>query len=504
VQTETDPQRFQRFIEDSSGMPGGHAEAVLYPQTPGDVVDALQDANARHMSVTISGNGTGITGARVPFGGRVLATERMDRIFDIGMDLQTREGYAIVQPGVTLAELKDEVAKQGWAYMPDPTETSCFLGATLATNASGARSFLWGPTRAHVRELDVILASGEKIHLRRDKVHAAADGTVTLPIEGGGERTLKVPFRSGPRTKNSAGYYLEPGLDAVDLFIGMEGTLGFISQVEVRLVHAPRSYFAGIVFFTDDAGALRWVDAIKKRSRLPHSSADSKLQASAIEYMDAHSLDLIRSATVSSEGGRGVPLPTQARAAVYFEQAVQASQNEDSLLEDWLASMDAEGISADDCWMAQDVRTMGQLKEWRHQIPVQINERLRRKGLPKIGTDLAVPDAGFPTLWAYYQKVLAEWGGAYAIFGHIGDNHLHINFIPESPEDVTRAKTLHLAMAKEAVRLGGTVSGEHGIGKTKHALLDVMVGAEGIAGMRQVKKALDPEGILSPGNVFPV
>src|ERR1019366_3635403 len=149
---ESDPQRFARFCEDSSGLPGGYADAVVFPQSTSDVADIVRDANATRTPLTIAGHGTGITGAGVPWGGLILATGRMDRIFDIGIDLQTREGFAIAQPGITLTDLKAAVAKQGWSYMPDPTELSCFLGATLATNATGARSFLWGPTRAHVRE----------------------------------------------------------------------------------------------------------------------------------------------------------------------------------------------------------------------------------------------------------------------------------------------------------------------------------------------------------------
>src|SRR5207302_1224907 len=140
-------------------------------------------------------------------------------------------------------------------------------GATLATNASGARSFLWGPTRAHVRELDVVLADGETLHLRRGQVRAAVDGTLTLPLANGQTRTVTVTCLPQPPTKNAAGYFLAPGFDAVDLFIGQEGTLGVITQVEVRLLHAPSGTFSGIVFFPHDAAALRWVQSIKALSR---------------------------------------------------------------------------------------------------------------------------------------------------------------------------------------------------------------------------------------------
>jgi D-lactate dehydrogenase (cytochrome) len=499
---QADSSAIGRFLQDSSGLKGGHAAGAVFPQTTADVQDFLREANALKTPVTIAGNGTGITGARVPFGGLVLATERMDRFFDMGLDLQTREGYAVVQPGMTLAELKATVAQEGWAYMPDPTEASCFLGATLATNASGARSFQWGPTRAHVREIDVVLASGDLVHLRRNQIRASPDGKLDLPLASGETRTVRVSFVKQPLTKNSAGYYLAPNFDAVDLFIGQEGTLGVITQAEVRLIQAPHQIFSGIVFFPNDAVAFRWAETIKKKSRAPKGHSSSKLQAGAMEYMDARSLDLLRRAPAGE--GRLAPIPTQAQAAVYFEQSVHADQKEELLLEDWLGTLEDQGVSADYCWLAQDDRTRAQFQEWRHQVPVQINELLHRRQLPKIGTDLAVPDTAFPELWSHYQRALSEWGKEYAIFGHIGDNHLHINFIPNAAEDVDRARELHLRLAREAVRLGGTVSAEHGIGKTKHALLEAQYGTEGVEAMRRVKRELDPNGILSPGNVFPL
>lgn len=502
---QTDPASTRRFCEDSSGLPGGHTDGVFFPRNTNEIGDILREARATKTPVSIAGNGTGLTGARIPFGGWVLATERMDRIFEIGVDLKEKEkqGYAVVEPGVTLSELKTAVSQQGWTYRPDPTESSCFLGATVATNASGSRSFLWGSTRQHVRGLDVVLASGDSVYLERGQVVAQADGTLDLPTSDGTLR-LKLSYRKGPATtKNSAGYYLEPGLDAVDLFIGQEGTLGVITRVEVRLFESPASEFSGIVFFNNDEEALSWGETIKQRSRASRSRDANTLQATAIEYMDEHSLDILRTSE-PGETRSGPSIPLDARAAIYFEQAVTRHQNEDRLLEDWLKTLEAQGVPAERCWLAQDARNREQLHEWRHQIPMRINERLHRKGLPKIGTDLAVPDSAFPELWRFYQQALKEWGGDYAVFGHLGDSHLHINLIPDNAAAVERGRAAHLAMAREAVRLGGTVSAEHGIGKSKHALLQIQLGDSGIAGLRAVKKSLDPEGILSPGNVFPV
>src|SRR6202035_2522988 len=170
--------------------------------------------------------GTGVTGARVPFGGWVISLEKLTH-------LEIREGHAIAETGVLLRDLHAAAQRTGQFYPPDPTETSASLGGTIATNASGARSFRYGATRRWVERLRVVLADGSVLDIARGEAIDFDPGTMPLPDV----------------TKNTAGYLLRPGMDWVDLFIGSEGTLGVITEATLRLLPAPAAVLAGVVFF---------------------------------------------------------------------------------------------------------------------------------------------------------------------------------------------------------------------------------------------------------------
>ena len=151
-----------------------------------------------------------------------------------------------------LSDLQLAVDHEGLLYPPDPTERGCYIGGNVATNASGARTFKYGPTRNYISRLKVVLASGEVLDLRRGAVHADARGILRL-----GSIELKLPNYRRPATrKNASGYFVAPGMDAIDLFIGSEGTLGVICEIEVRLIPKPQGLLSGVVFFADEADVL--------------------------------------------------------------------------------------------------------------------------------------------------------------------------------------------------------------------------------------------------------
>ena len=169
--------------------------------------------------------------------------------------------------------------------------------------------------------------------------------------------------------------------------------------------------------------------------------------------------------------------------------------------------MTACGGGADATWLATTDRELERLKYFRHAVPEAVNLLIdeRRKtvpGLPKLGTDMAVPDAALERVWALYHEGLARHGLDYVIFGHVGNNHLHVNILPRTLAEYETGKSLYLEWAEAIVGMGGTVSAEHGIGKFKVALLQTLYGAEGVAQMRAVKRAFDPEGLLNRGNLF--
>ena len=248
--TKSQPDEIQSFIEDSSHVRGGFAERVLFPETAEEVAEVLLQASTDRTPVTISGAGTGTVAGRVPFGGIVLATDKLNQIKEIVHD-DFGGGHAVAEAGVILGDLQRAVESEGLLYPPDPTERSCFLGGTVATNASGARTFKYGPTRNYVERLKISLANGEVIDLRRGELYADANGRIAVTLPSGQSIETQLPTYRMPQVrKNASGYYVSPGMDAIDLFIGSEGTLGVIVEIEVRLLPKPAGLLSGVVCFT--------------------------------------------------------------------------------------------------------------------------------------------------------------------------------------------------------------------------------------------------------------
>jgi FAD/FMN-containing dehydrogenase len=394
------------------------------------------------MPLTISGGGTGLTGGRVPQGGWVVSLENFTR-------LEVHEGYARVGAGLFLRDLK----ASNQFYAPDPTETWAALGGTMATNASGSRSFLYGSTRRHIQALRVATMDG-KIHeyRRGDKVD--------FPIPD-----VPVPNT----TKHTAGYYLRPDLDWIDLFIGSEGTLGILLEAEVILLPTPAELLTAVVFFASDEAAL---DAVEAWQKIPGLRM--------LEYMDSHSLAL---------------LDNPHKAALLIEQIGDEPHD---LLEQADALWDAS-------WFANNAADRERFRVFRHSLPERVNDTVRRNGSLKMGTDFAVPLGRNRDMLKIYRDACDKYfPNQYVIFGHIGDAHLHVNLLPTTSAEQTTAKELILHLAREAVALGGTVSAEHGVGKRKAHLLALQFNQDQIHSMKKVKRHLDPEWRLGVGSLFPI
>ena len=442
------------YLEDASGL-HGHAERVIVPADEAAVAAALRDASAAGIPVTAGGAGTGVTGGRVPFGGWVLSLEKLTR-------LEVHPGYAIVGAGVLLRDLHAAAQASGQFYPPDPTETGASIGGTIATNASGSRSFRYGSTRRWVEVLRVVLADGSVREFARGQAIDFEPPAIPLPEV----------------TKNTAGYLLRPGMDWVDLFCGSEGTLGVITEARVRLLPAPKAVLGGVVFFPDDDSALDAVDHWR--------------DARMLEYFDVHSLRLMRS--------RFPEIPEKAAAALLIEQELESE--EDPEIDRWLERIEAAGALAEDSWFALSANDRERFRRFRHGLPEIVNDTVRRSGAMKMNTDYAVPLPQNRAMLAYYrQRLEEEFPGRYVIFGHIGDAHVHINLFSD-PANPEHAKEVLADLARRAVALGGTVSAEHGLGKRKAHLLEMQYGPEHLAAMRAVKQRLDPGNILGRGTLL--
>src|SRR5215831_7881844 len=178
--TKSEPDEIQDYLSDASHVSGGYAASVLFPETAAEVAAALAGATRDQTPLTISGAGTGTVSGRVPFGGSILATDRLNTIKSIEGD--SHGGHAIVEAGTRLIDIQRAVELQGLIYPPDPTERTCFIGGNISTNASGARTFKYGPTRNYVEALKIVLACGDVVDLRRGDLRAGPDGRFQIPL----------------------------------------------------------------------------------------------------------------------------------------------------------------------------------------------------------------------------------------------------------------------------------------------------------------------------------
>jgi D-lactate dehydrogenase (cytochrome) len=321
-----------------------------------------------------------------------------------------------------------------------------------------------------------------------------------LETESGAKIKAKLPTYRQPNVrKNTSGYFSGEKLDAIDLFIGSEGTLGIITEIELKLLPKPESFFSGIVFFENENDLLNFVNEAREISfqnrkiQNPKSEIQNPFDASLLEYFDEKALRFI------SE--KFPEVPENAKGAIFFEQETDA-ETEDVLLEKWNELLEKHGADLEKSWFTTTENDREKMRQFRHALPVSVNERVVRNRQKKIGTDMAVPDDRFASFLKFYKEKLNESNLDYVIFGHIGDNHLHANLLPKNDREAERARHLYGRFIAQAIMLGGTISAEHGIGKLKSKYLQVMYGERFLNEMAELKRAFDPNKILGRGNMF--
>lgn len=479
MQVRTQINDLQNYLTDASNIQGGYADKLFIPESDDEIAQIVRDANACKTPVAISGARTGTVGGAIPFGGYIISLEKLNKI-----QIDKKSKMATVGAGVILADLQKAVDAEGLFYPPDPTEWSCQLGGTVATNASGARSFKYGATRDYVNALKVVLANGQLVELRRGEVLADANLLTLADIKA------KVPSYERPNVrKNVSGYYNKTPLDAIDLFVGSEGTLGVVTEIALKLLAKPKGFFSGVVFFEKDHDLLTFVEAAKGKT----FASVSCIEPTLLEFFDANALRFIAEKFPETPSGMS--------GAIFFEQETTA-ENEDSLLEAWNALLEKHNADLERSWFTTNEQDREKMRSFRHALPVSVNERVVRSKQKKVGTDMAVPHVNFGSLLRYYKETLDTSGLDYVIFGHIGDCHLHVNMLPRDDDEAEKARHIYGRFIAHAIMLGGTVSAEHGIGKLKRKYLAAMMGERYLNEMAELKRAFDPNGIFGRGNMF--
>lgn len=441
----TDPAILEAWLVDASNL-HGHADALYRPRTVEELQEIVVNAQRSATALTISARRTSTTGAPVPFGGAVVSTDLFDTVFaddDIG-------------GGVVLGAWQDEIARRGRFFPPDPTSRNeCSIGGAIACNASGSRTFKYGPTRPWVESVEAVLPDGRLVH---------ADRSTPSP--------WPVPRWTQPAVKTAAGLY--PADNLLDLLIGSEGLLGIVTRAKLRLIPLPAHVLTLVVFFPTRAAMLGFLGPA--RARGPR----------AIEYFDRYALELIR--------GRLPDVPA-ADCVVMLEIE---HDEEEPPLDVWFELLVEAGALVDDTLVVTDDAGLAKLHAMRHAVPAGVNEIIARSGVRKVGTDCAVPADKLAEIMDIYDAT----GMRSVCFGHIGDSHLHLNLLPRDQEELARAKGIYLDICRRAVELGGTVSAEHGIGRLKKEHLALMVPPAVIDGWRQLKREADPADIFGRGVMF--
>ncbi|MDD5747938.1 MAG: FAD-binding oxidoreductase [Actinomycetota bacterium] len=464
-------ESYEPYLSDESKMDYKPVSAIFFPENTAQVVDAVKRTTGQGKGIVVSASRTGVTGGAIGVdNASIISLEKMT----------ARLGEWHFQAGVKIEDIP--VTDKDY-YPVDPTEATASLGGTIATNASGPRTFHYGATRNHIKALTIVLADGSVLDIHRGEVVCEnskfvlqhRDGEIVIPIVG----------ISMPPVKNTAGLFLKEDMDLVDLFIGSEGTLGIVTEAIVETAPLPVNRLFLVIYSDTESKALRLVEAIKSKPRFT---------CLAIEYFDHNAIALIR------ESDALLNIPGDVVCAVYLE-ILNGDEDIQEKIDETLASC---GLDPEWTWAGFAEGDMLEMKRFRHDVPERVNAIIGARkvdipGLHKIGTDTAVPEGQLRRILSFARSEVEKEGLQYIVFGHIGDNHLHVNMLPRSMEELKKAEKLHIAIAEESVRLGGTVSAEHGIGRLKKDLLKIQFTEGELAAMKSVKDALDPQGVLNPG-----
>lgn len=467
------------YLEDTSNIKGC-ASRLYIPQTKDELILAIKQCHKDKVPFTVSAGRTGTTGGSTPLDGVIVSCERL---VQLKIDSLSRSAY--LEAGVSLDTLEKEANRQGLSLRASPTENLACIGGVIATCACGVRGFRYGSIRNYIKKIEVVLASGEILEIVRGKYKAK--GRI-FDFKAAGRRfKFSLCSYSMPAVKSQAGYYIADNMDLIDLFIGSEGTLGVILSCEVSLEELAGSIFDGIIFFPEEEEALKFTAKVKQLKK------DKLMDPTSLEFFDRNSLDFLR--------GEYSFMPDDS-CAVYFEQEAENSKQQDSLIDKWYELISQSGALGDNTIFADTLVAREKVFAFRHKLPQLINEFLRRKGQVKTATDIAVSDDKFLQMYAYYKDKAESSGLDYVNFGHIGQSHLHFNFLPKNDPQADQARKLIESFCRKAVLLSGTISAEHGIGKLKKPYLKLMYSASQIKEMATLKKYFDPDCLLNLDNIF--
>ncbi|MFT4094492.1 MAG: FAD-linked oxidase C-terminal domain-containing protein [Niabella sp.] len=442
----TDEDALQHYAHDETETLSFKPHVVLKPRSSQQISEILQICNEHRIPVTPRGAGTGLSGGALPYlGGVVLATEKLNKILDI----DERNLQVTTEPGVITEILQKTVAEKGLFYPPDPaSKGSCFIGGNISENSGGPRAVKYGVVKDYVLNLEVVLPTGEIIWT--------------------GANVLK----------NATGYNL------TQLIVGSEGTLGIVTKIVLRLIPLPKHDLLILAPFNNLEKACEAVSAIFRAGFTP----------SALELMEIDALKIVSSMVDS----HSVPVNDNMEAHLLIE--VDGNDTEVLFKEIEQIAVVLEEHGAGELLFADDAQQKEELWKLRRKVA----EYVKMAGYT-IEEDAVVPRAALPSLIRGLKQLGKEYDFGVVAYGHAGDGNLHIRIrkegIPDSYRNPEMERIIR-ALFELVKELGGTISGEHGIGLIQKGFMDIVFTNRQLQLMRDIKKVFDPNGILNTGKIF--
>jgi glycolate oxidase len=416
-------------------------QAVVFPRNPEDISKVMQVANEHRICVVPRGAGSGMTGGSLPeSGGVVLVMTRFDHIVEID-----RENLvAVVEPGVVTSQLHKAVEDQGLFYPPDPASMNfSTIGGNIAENSGGMRAVKYGTTKEYVLGLEVVLPNGEIIHT--------------------GSKCVK----------DVVGYNL------TQLLVGSEGTLGIVTKAILKLLPLPEAKKTLTATFPSIMDAGKTVSEIIRRKIIP----------TTMEFLDRHAVWCV-------DQYLQIGLASGAGAFMLIEVDGDLDQVEKNIEKVHAVCADNNAL---DIQLAETPEEQNELWRMRRSVSASL---AHFEPVVKINEDIVVPRASIPTIIKHIETVGEKYGVHIVNFGHAGDGNIHLNVLPQA-EQVDTAHQAVEEIFDWVIKLGGRISGEHGIGTSKREYIPKNLDAGAIAAMQAIKKAWDPNNILNPGKIFP-
>lgn len=420
----------------------GLPDAVVFPGSTPEVAEIVKLANVEKFPIFPRGAGTGLSGGSIPQNsGVAMVLTRMNKIKEISKEDQ----LAVVEPGVVTGYFQQEVEKQGLFYPPDPGSLkTCTLGGNVAENAGGPRAFKYGVTKDYILGLEVVTPTGDIM-------------------------------RTGGRTvKNVTGY------DLTRLLTGSEGTLGIITEIIIRLRSKPKDKKTALITFNQLADAAYAITAIINAGVVPVT----------LELMDKVTIYCVEKYI-----NMGLPLDAEAILLIEVDGSEAQVKEDIQMIEKICRTHKCHNI---------EIASAPQEREKLWSARRAVSSALVQLKPTKISEDATVPRSKIPEMLRRLKEIAAKYNLHLPVFGHAGDGNLHPNIIADKDdqEEMVRVEQAIQEIFQTALALGGTLSGEHGIGLMKKPYLELELGKTGLDYLRSIKKAVDPNNILNPGKIF--